>query len=273
MRETSLLVRQQLLHLISSHPSGMLYGIPAQATSVLVVDPRNDSISFIAGAGTANQKWNDGVYHTGRIFGIPSTNAAVLIIDTDTRELRNIPRASVGGGIAWGGGAVVETDAGPRIVCAPSHSAFVLVIDPATETLSYIGGAGPAANKWHGMVAVGSMAYAIPTTSFHVLTINMTSATSPTLRLTGEVPLGTISPSDPHGLRWYFGALYKNRYLLACPSSAESVLIYDTLLEEFALHGHLGLRPRKWIGGAVVGNTLYCTGQYSASVLVFSLPS
>ena len=63
---------------------GRIYGIPANADAVLVIDPAagTTDTTSLAGLGSGGEKWLGGVLgdDDGRIFGIPQNTDAVLVI-------------------------------------------------------------------------------------------------------------------------------------------------------------------------------------------------
>jgi hypothetical protein len=62
--------------------NGLIYGIPFNSASVLVIDPIARTTSTFGSLGTATYKWRGGVLAgNGAIFGIPSNSASVLVID------------------------------------------------------------------------------------------------------------------------------------------------------------------------------------------------
>ena len=61
-------------------PNGKIYGIPANATQVLEIDPSNNTTSLF-GSLTGNGKWAGGVLApNGKIYGIPLNSTQILKI-------------------------------------------------------------------------------------------------------------------------------------------------------------------------------------------------
>ena len=69
---------------------GLIYGIPHEATFVLIIDPNTDTIdtTTLGGLSPDPSKWWGGVVvPDGRIFCFPRDAEAVLIIDPNTSTL------------------------------------------------------------------------------------------------------------------------------------------------------------------------------------------
>ncbi|KKK72403.1 hypothetical protein LCGC14_2904230, partial [marine sediment metagenome] len=65
-------------------PNGMIYGIPRTATTVLKIDPSDDTTSPF-GSLAGSQKWLGGVLGVdGMIYGIPFDSTTILKIDPTT---------------------------------------------------------------------------------------------------------------------------------------------------------------------------------------------
>ena len=66
-----------------------MYAIPANATRVLKIDPRNDTIDFIGPTfSRMKQKWFGGIIGSdGCIYGIPHNATGVLRIDPREQEV------------------------------------------------------------------------------------------------------------------------------------------------------------------------------------------
>ena len=75
-------------------PNGKVYGIPYNATVVLIIDPVTDTADTTTITGlTGSNKWLGGILApNGKIYGIPYNSTVVLIIDpaTDTADTTSI---------------------------------------------------------------------------------------------------------------------------------------------------------------------------------------
>ena len=65
-------------------PNGKIYGIPCDASSVLIIDPVTNTANTTAITGLSGaDKWAGGVLApNGKIYGIPYNASSVLIIKT-----------------------------------------------------------------------------------------------------------------------------------------------------------------------------------------------
>ena len=65
-------------HAVSSPLDGKVYGLPFDASQLLVIDPERGTTSTAGDFGNAKYKWRVGVLAPdGRIFGIPYNHEAV----------------------------------------------------------------------------------------------------------------------------------------------------------------------------------------------------
>ena len=63
-------------------PNGKIYGIPANSTQVLEIDPVNQTTNLFGSLSTSQNKWYGGVLApNGKIYGIPTNSTQVLEID------------------------------------------------------------------------------------------------------------------------------------------------------------------------------------------------
>ena len=105
-------------------PNGKIYGIPYDTTTVLEIDPVNQTATtFGSLAGTA--KWAGGVLApNGKIYGIPLNSTTVLEIDPVSQTATTF--GSVGAGAAkWAGGVLAPNG---KIYGIPLNSTTVLEI-------------------------------------------------------------------------------------------------------------------------------------------------
>ena len=109
-------------------PNGLVYGIPRQAASVLIVDPETRSIDATTLAGLSSSSWWGGVLGpTGRIYGIPLSSPSVLVIDPATNTMDVSSLSGLGSANdKWNGGVL----ASGKIFAVPLQSSSVLVVEP-----------------------------------------------------------------------------------------------------------------------------------------------
>lgn len=114
-------------------PTGLIYAIPFNADSVLIINPTVNSwdVTTFRDLTTFPGKWAGGVIsHTGHIVGIPHSFNSVLLLDpsTNTTDITSITTPD--GKEKWAGGVWFQD----KIYTAPFSSSSVLIIDP--EALS-----------------------------------------------------------------------------------------------------------------------------------------
>ena len=189
---------------IATASNGKLFCPPATGSVVAVIDPKEDVVSFIGGAGRGSQrnKWTD-IFSAadGFLYCAPGRARSVLVIDPAKSTLYHLEDEDVfddAGCIryvdangahfydatatcrhgrkdvqAWGGTAQAENG---WLYCSPLDATAVLVIDPDTWTLSTIElriAYATARNKWSGIVsAADGKLYCAPWCAWHVLIID-----------------------------------------------------------------------------------------------------
>lgn len=143
-------------------PNGKIYCIPRFADNVLVINPVDDSYSFITSPDvniSTDRKWLSGsLALNGKIYCNPARATSILVIDTinDTMSasipgLSGIP-ASVDEGKYWGGCLAPNG----KIYCCPQNSVDIsagskfLEIDPSTDTYKYVGATYSGSRKYTG---------------------------------------------------------------------------------------------------------------------------
>lgn len=206
--------------------NGKIYGIPRDATDILVIDTEAGTATRTAmGADLSGAtKWMDGVLApNGKIYSIPRDATDILVIDTatDTATRETMGLTLAAGGTKWEGGAL---GADGLIYAIPRNATEVLIIDPTDDTasLSNFGLTIPAtASKYLDAVAGNNgKIYGIPydATDFLVIDTNNGTATQTTLGL------GTLAASS----KWTVGTLGKDGNIYALPWDATTILTIDT---------------------------------------------
>ena len=157
-------------------PDGKIYGIPYDATDILVIDPVAGTATRTAMGATLSgtDKWRGGVLGPdGKIYGIPSGATDILVIDpvagTATRTAMG---ATLSSGNKWFGGVL-----GPdgKIYGLPSSAMDILVIDPVagTATRTAMGATLSDTNKWFGgVLGPDGKIYGIPFAATDILVMS-----------------------------------------------------------------------------------------------------
>lgn len=194
---------------------GKVYCVPHNARRVLMIDPASysaDNIGdeFVVDADTISTDfsissdqpqlwWGAVLGGDGKIYCVPYNATRVLVIDPSVQS--PVGRLSflsasagdaaiMGGPRKWSGGALAPDG---RIVCAPFDSDKVLVIDPAAQSLSFVGGftwltsltdatGSGAINKFSGcFVGSDRLVYLVPHSSQLLVGLGPTSASDATM--------------------------------------------------------------------------------------------
>ena len=179
---------------------GCIYGIPNSATSVLKINPADETVELMGPVPPGQFKWHGGVVSRDSngdvaLYGVPSHYNAVLKIVPRTGKVAlmncfeetlhdSMPKGRVNGGKYKYGGAVVDPESF-NVYCFPSDACRVLKINVKTQVCSVI---GPyfenfGFNKWQNGYYKNGYIYAIPCNANKILRIH---PASDTVDLVGE---------------------------------------------------------------------------------------
>lgn len=183
---------------------GKIYCIPGYSGSgltPLVIDPSTNTTSTPFNTVSGNyDSWQGGVLaQNGKIYGIPKSATSILKIDPATSGISTFgtvlgSAASGNPNIGGRSGGVLGVDG--KIYAAPNgngpfnlNAQKILVIDPITETLSYLDIPGYVSgnSQWRGgVLAPNGKIYFIPSDGCtKVLVIGQTTSTKPSNTLLG----------------------------------------------------------------------------------------
>lgn len=236
-------------------PNGRIFGIPYDASAIIVIDTATNTVSPIfVPFGPA--KWAGGVLGTnGKIYCVPFTRTQILVIDPYTYGLQYISIPAINNG--WLGGVLGPTG---KIYCIPFASSNVLVIDTATHTYSTIATGVVGSAKWYsGVLGPNGLIYGIPFNATSVLIIDPVAGTVDTTSM--PIPSPILNA-------WAGGVLSMNGKIYGIPAAETRVLIIDGMsLDVSSLSVPAG--SNKWVGGVLVaGGSIYGTPNTSSSVLI-----
>eukprot|EP00756_Hemistasia_phaeocysticola_P029102 Hpha_TRINITY_DN16209_c1_g9::TRINITY_DN16209_c1_g9_i1::g.13932::m.13932 len=171
-------------------PNGKMYCAPDWDPSILVIDTATDTVSFITSTNWAvpvgNSEWGAiAAGPNGKMYAAPYASAHILVIDTATDTVSFIdttfPRWT--GGNVWDAPNNLKWSAiagGPngKMYATPMNHGSVLVIDTATDTVSFINTTQNGPLKWTGMaLAPNGKMYAAPLWNHNVLVIDTATDT------------------------------------------------------------------------------------------------
>jgi hypothetical protein len=278
---------------------GCIYGVPANARSVLCLHPhhtkggyRMTTIPLPDHISSCNYKWLRGIFAHGFLWAIPAWADAVLCVDVDAFWKRRpvsehglvqlLPLPSEHERMQWqwhGAGINHEKTA---IYCIPSNAKHVLKVDLMNKSTSLIpiSGFDPnvypnfsinTTNKWYGgIVGRDNCVYGIPYRTCAVLKINCSTDTA------------TLIGPD-YGLTKYnwHGGIQVNGLIYAHPSHADTVLVIDTNVDHDSIASpcfeipiqHTSYdtdlcKTYKWLGGSIgMDGNIYCPACDTSSVL------
>lgn len=122
---------------------GKIYCLPYTATSILIIDPTTDAITFmdfsgiigsISGNMTGTQKWDTGIKYGRYIYGTPSDTTTILKIDTQTQTCSTFGTFPAGTA-KW---SLTAIGSNGYIYMFPYFSNNIIKLDPSNDTYSYL---------------------------------------------------------------------------------------------------------------------------------------
>jgi len=256
--------------------NGKIYCVPHSATNILVIDPDNirtdltinsatdtftatnhklvvnDEIRFsTSGADLPEPLVADTIYYvissglTNDTFKISNTIGGSAIDITGSlsgtyefvRPDKTYTFGSLPGNKKWWGGCLSPTNG--KIYCMPHDSDTVLVIDPATDTVTTIGpipSVGASSARFSSCcLSTSGKIYAIPYNASSVLSVDpQTDTVSVFGSLGGDVA------------KWEGGALGTDGKIYAAPFDSTSILVINPFTETTETFGTFSSGGGKW---------------------------
>jgi alpha-tubulin suppressor-like RCC1 family protein len=235
-------------------PDGKIYGIPLNATDILIIDPANGTAtnSNMGADLTGEAKWSGGVLGPdGKIYGIPLNATDILIIDpvNGTATLSNMG-ADLTGEAKWSGGVL-----GPdgKIYGIPLNATDILIIDPVngTATLSNMGADLTGEAKWFGgVLGPDGKIYGISYNAQNILIIDPEA---------DSATLSNMGADLTSNFKWSGGVLGPDGKIYGIPYNAQNILIIDPA-NDTATRSNMGANltgdlnftsDAKWQGGVL----------------------
>ena len=209
-------------------PNGRIYGFDqgsASGTSVVVFDPSNNSSTTIGFAGLYIDHEGGILAPNGKIYCIPADTAtAVMRIDPDAMTVTTLGNMLIGG-IPSGGtkqnyqGGVLAPNG--KIYCVPEGATALVIIDPATDTITQKTYANliPNINRGYPRLAPNGKIYAfsVSTTASHAIIDPINDTVT------------TINVQSPSGAGYFMGTLAPNGkfYFIPTNSANSYFIIFD----------------------------------------------
>ena len=213
--------------------NGCIYGVPYDSTTVLKIDPSDDSTTTF-GSLTGGNKWNGGVLAVnGYIYCIPRDSTTILKIDSSNDSTSTF--GSLAGSDKWSGGVLADNG---YIYGIPFDSTTVLKIDPSDDSTSTFGSLS-GGDKWQGgVLAANGCIYGVPFDSTTILKIDTSDDSVTTF--------GSLAGGD----KWVYGVLAGNGCIYCIPYDSTTILKIDTSDDSTSTFGSL-TDGNKWIGGVL----------------------
>lgn len=235
-------------------PNGKIYCVPFNSTSVLVINPTDNTVDNI-GSLAGNEKWSGGVLAlNGKIYCVPASSTSVLIIDPLTDSLDTTTITGLSGSLKWRGGVLAPNG---KIYCIPYGATNVLIINPLNNSIDItsISGLSGGINKWNGgVLAPNGKIYCVPYSNDNILIIDPNNNTYDNNTLKGFSGVN----------KWSGGALGPDGKIYCAPSSSSRLLIIDDPLSP--------IQSIVFTGTPIYDNSLRkltCTGSSFLTTITF----
>lgn len=208
-------------------PTGKIYCAPLESQQILVIDtlkdPADPLFTYLIGPMFPGiQKWSGGALApNGKIYMIPRRETRVLVIDTATESVNTFfPPSplppSTAGGRRWNNGAYSPVT--NKIYGMYGTTNEILVIDPTTDSASYLGVLKPNSLIWvGGILAPTGFIYGTPSTGDDVLKVDPVNMT-----------VTFLGASLPGLFKWASLVLARNGNMYGIPFNATDVLVVSS---------------------------------------------
>eukprot|EP00941_MAST-03F_sp_MAST-3F-sp1_P004674 g4674.t1 len=210
---------------VSSWDSQYVYGVPGHAKRVLRVTVATGKVDLIGPSFPGPFKWLRGVETPQAAYCLPSNANSILRIDSTHKcTTIDLPK-DVWGRWKWHGGCYIDG----KIYAVPCDAKQVLVLDPETDEVTFMGDSFEGRHKWYGGIqAANGAMYCIPQCAKGVLKV---------VPKTGEVKI--IGNLDLGGGWAFHGgtSACNGTVIIGIPSNADQVLKIDTRTDEVKLIG------------------------------------
>jgi hypothetical protein len=214
---------------------GCVYGMPYNATGVLRINPKDDSVEVLGDYPTGGWKWHGGLLapQTGVIYAFPAHSNEVLCVDTNMRDVTTgdeswrvstIPIKRHEGDTdphdlpyKWLGGSY---GADSCIYGMPSDSTSILRICPFKNEATTFGKVSSSRNKFQGGVlsSVDKCVYAVAADCDCILRIDTDPNTPLSFELIGE----DFQDIDD---KWQGAFVGSDRKIYAIPENINNVMV------------------------------------------------
>jgi isopenicillin N synthase-like dioxygenase len=239
-----------------------IYTIPGFARRIMDMDVSVEppKLELFGPDLPGEYKWLRGIPIGDTIYGITCHSDAVLKINASTKEVtllrwdENLPGACPRDQKWKYHGAAVSDYDGCRY-CIPQAAEHVMIINPITHQISFIGPSFPGVNKWYGglLLSDGGI-YGICQNARGILRIDPKSQSC---TVHGDFPQGHY--------KWHGAVKHTDGNLYCIPAHADQVLKVEPGIEpKLSLLGenlktgaHRNDGKYKFLGGAVSGDCVY----------------
>lgn len=217
-----------------------IYCAPSTAQTILKIDTATDTYSLLATSATVAPAKNGGAAYApnGKVYFSPQSATAIMAVNTltdvsyffdSTGVVADETAGNMAGSAKWYG---VYLGADGRLYFTPYNATEVMIVDPATDSVSFIDTAGATTfgagnlsgtQKWDGGCVYGDYIYLSPSDATDFLKINTSNGTCSRI---GTAPAGTA--------KWAISTLGPNGYIYMFPYFDNRVIKFNPADDTFS---------------------------------------
>lgn len=230
-------------------PGGEIFFIPSRASSIAYYNPETNAFGQFGEFSDLKNAWNGGVLGPdGLIYSLPwrDSEARLIVTDPISKTTRFIEATNLG----YGGQILAPNG---KIYGIPELANEVMVFDPASESISYIGEdeiralgyPGRIQMYFGGVLAPNGSIYGIPLAAETIIKID---PDTDTVSFFGELQEGSR--------KWAGGVLTPDGIIVAVPDDATQILLIDTNDDSISFLDVPDYGNQKWSFGVFAPNGL-----------------
>lgn len=245
-------------------PNGKIYCVPYMSNDILVINPKDNTISFI---NIPYNGYSGGVISKNRkIYCTPFTpdNNKILVINTDYDNFYYLEINNIINDYQWSSSVIYEN----KIFFIPYCHNDILIINTIDNSISYISYNNIndiSNNKWSGgILAPNGKIFCIPYNSNYIAIIDPE-----------ELNIETIYIDNiNYNQKWNSGVLAQNGYIFCIPSNSDKILKINTYDNTYSFIDINNENiPDKWYGGTLSTNGLIYMMPYNSDKLLIIDPN
>lgn len=251
--------------------NGYIYCAPGSATSCLKIKTADQTVSSFSGFADGSFKYGGAIFTNGAVYFIPANATVVAKINIaddsitwlDSTGVKGTESGDLGATAQKWYGAYVGADG--KIYSPPYNATSVLIIDPATDAITFMDTTGiiatPSGNlsgsqKWDTGCNYGNFVYGVPSDATDALKIDTVNHTCSRV---GSFPSGTA--------KWALSSIAPNGSMYFFPYYRNEIIKYDTSDDTYDVVATIGTTDTKVkvLGSSIMPNGQILLGMSDAS--------